>query len=262
MRTDRAIEILERQRAVIPNLQSVRSGGPEFTKWFRDTEIAIERVFTPQSRNILDFKGISYSLGAFSSGTPDSAFRDAYLGGLKRADAVLASMIDELRDYACEDGPDDVAPDSMKVIEQICLRFHSAARQLQDRYNERPTIEINDEYDVQDLLLAFLKIHFDDIRPEEVTPSHAGQSGRVDFLLKSERIVIEVKRTRQSLKAGQLGEQLIVDRARYETHPDCDTLVCFVYDPEGRIPNPVGLERDLEGQAGRLKMRVIIAPRG
>lgn len=46
------------------------------------------------------------------------------------------------------------------------------------------------------------------------------------------------------MTAKKLGGKLIIDRARYEKHPDCKTLVCFVYDPGGRIENPVGIERD------------------
>ena len=106
-----------------------------------------------------------------------------------------------------------------------------------------------------------VRLHFDDIRAEEWTPSYAGGSSRVDFLLKAEQIVIEVKKTRVSMKAKDLGEQLIIDRGRYESHPDCKTLVCFVYDPEGRIGNPVGIERDLEKHSGALRVRVIIAPK-
>ena len=45
-----------------------------------------------------------------------------------------------------------------------------------------------------------------------------------------------------------LGDQLIIDVDRYKSHPDCDTLVCFVYDPEGRIGNPNGLCSDLNEQ--------------
>jgi hypothetical protein len=35
---------------------------------------------------------------------------------------------------------------------------------------------LKDEYDVQDLLYALLRIFFDDVRPEEWTPSFAGKS--------------------------------------------------------------------------------------
>ncbi|MBN2581874.1 MAG: hypothetical protein JXL80_02325, partial [Planctomycetes bacterium] len=45
------------------------------------------------------------------------------------------------------------------------------------------------------------------------------------------------------------------------SHPNCKTLVCFVYDPEGRIGNPVGLETDLSQDDDGLKVVVIVAPK-
>ena len=141
------------------------------------------------------------------------------------------------------------------------LRFHAVAKQLRARHADRGTLDVNDEYDVQDLLHALLQLHFDDIREEEWTPSYAGASSRMDFLLKDEQLVIEVKMTREGLAKRELGEQLIVDIARYRAHPDCKTLVCFVYDPLGRIANPVGIERDLSGKRDGLVVKVFIAPR-
>ena len=261
MDANRAIEILERQRKTARELQSANAYSPEFEKWRRDTEIAIERIFSSDSRNVSDFLDIQYSLSFFTNGTPESAFQSAYVSGLKEADAILLSMIDEIREYSVGQTNETPVSDSLNMVERICLRFHAAARQLRSRHAERPTIEIEDEYDVQDLLHAFLRLHFEDVRGEEWTPSYAGRSSRVDFLLKDEGIVVETKKTRASLSAGKLGEELIVDRARYEAHPDCKTLVCFVYDPQGRVGNPVGLERDLETHSGELKVRVIIAPK-
>ncbi|KAA0180959.1 hypothetical protein FX016_13315 [Cupriavidus gilardii] len=153
-------------------------------------------------------------------------------------------------------------PDAFSLIEFVCLRFHYVARQLRSRHAGRSTLSIEDEYDAQDLFHALLKLHFDDIRAEEWTPSYAGGASRVDFLLKDEQIIVELKKTRASLSDKNIGEQLIVDVTRYRAHPDCKALICFVYDPEGRIGNPVGLERDLETMAVGLKTRVIVAPKG
>lgn len=257
----RAVTILERQRQAIEPLIAGPRSSPEFQKWSRDTEIAIARIFGDNSRHLEDFKSISYSLGFWTNTTPDSEFTRAFHAGLQKADAVLRSMVDEIKDYELGDDAPPQAPDQLTLLERVCLRFHAVCRQLQDRHSGRPTLSVDDEYDVQDLLHALLRLHFDDIRPEEWTPSYAGGGSRVDFLLKLERIVIEVKKTRASMKVSELGAQLIVDIARYERHPDCGTLVCFVYDPEGRIGNPVGLERDLEGHSGKLRVRVIVAPK-
>lgn len=139
-------------------------------------------------------------------------------------------------------------------------RFHQVVIQLRDRYDNRETLEVNDEYDVQDLLHSLLKIYFDDIRPEEWTPSYAGTSSRQDFLLKNEKIVIETKKARKGLNNKELANELIIDISRYKTHPDCKTLMCFVYDPENRIKNPRGLENDLTESIEDFNIIVKIRP--
>lgn len=149
----------------------------------------------------------------------------------------------------------------LEIIERLCSKFHIFVRQLQYRYDDRQAIDINDEYDVQDVFHALLKMYFDDVRPEEYTPSYAGSSTRVDFLLKKEQIVIEIKKTRNSLKSKELGNQLLLDIAHYQVHPGCKSLVCFVYDPEGKIANPVGVENDLEKSPSNIKIKVIISPK-
>jgi hypothetical protein len=152
--------------------------------------------------------------------------------------------------------------DTLGTLERIFSRFHQVARQMRNRYDSRPTIDVSDEYDVQDLLHALLRLYFDDIRTEEWTPSYAGSSSKMDFLLKDEQVVIEVKKTREHLRDKEIGEQLIVDAAKYKTHPDCKTLVCFIYDPEGKVGNPIGLETDLGKLSGDdFNIRAFVYPK-
>jgi hypothetical protein len=146
------------------------------------------------------------------------------------------------------------------ALNNLFDKFHLVAKQLRYRYNNRNTIDIDDEYDVQDLLHSLLRLYFSDIRTEEWTPSYAGGSARMDFLLKSEKTVIEVKKTRKGLGDKELGNQLIEDKERYKTHPDCKKLICFTYDPEGRITNPKGLETDLNKQEPEFEIEIIIKP--
>ncbi len=213
---EKAKEILKRQIEAIKELWKKPHFGPDFKKWDRDTQVAIENIFTPSSRHIVDFTSINYILSIWGNNTPESEWDEAYRKGLANARSILESMIEE----------------------------------------------IEDEYDVQNLLHELLEIHFDDIRPEEWTPSYAGGASRMDFLLKKEGIVIEEKKTRKGLGAKELGEQLIVDIAKYRRHPDCRCLICFAYDPEIRIANPKGIENDLNREHEGLKVIVIIAPKG
>lgn len=152
-------------------------------------------------------------------------------------------------------------PDAMVRIEAICNGFCRVVRSIRNRHDGRSTLDVTDEYDVQDLLRSLLAVDFDDVRPEEWTPSYAGRAARMDFLLKSEQVVVETKMTRDGLSDKDLGEQLIIDIARYGQHPDCKTLVCFVYDPLEHVANPVGLQADLEKQSNEsLAVHVIVRP--
>lgn len=148
-----------------------------------------------------------------------------------------------------------------QAIENIFLRFHSIVGEINRRHENRLTFPIENEYDVQDLLRVLLKTHFDDVRTEEETPSYAGASGRIDILLKQEKIGIEVKMTRKGLRDKTLGEQLIKAIVRYQHHPDCEFLYCFVYDPKMRLRNPTGLERDLTKKHDGLPVKVFIVPK-
>lgn len=150
--------------------------------------------------------------------------------------------------------------DKDKSLVNIFDKFHAVAKQLRNRYNGRNTLDIVDEYDVQDLLHALLRLYFEDVRCEEWTPSYAGGSSRMDFLLKEEKTVIEVKKTGKGLSDKELGKQLIEDKEKYKSHPDCKKLVCFTYDPEGRIINPKGIQNDLNRHEHEFEVQVIIKP--
>ena len=151
------------------------------------------------------------------------------------------------------------------LIESILTNFHRAAQQLlkgrKDKAKLRETLKIKDEYDVQDLLHAFLRLHFDDITPEDSSPSYAGGASRIDFILNDHKIAIEVKMTRKTLTDKRIGEELLIDIGRYQTHKNVETLFCFIYDPDSLINNPKRLANDLEEHSKKIKVKVIICPK-
>ncbi len=151
----------------------------------------------------------------------------------------------------------DEATPLQKII-VLCRRFTLFVERVQNRQRGRAPYEIKDEYDVQDLLHAILKLHFDDVRPEEHTPSFAGNASRVDFYLPAERIMVEAKMTRNGL--GQ--KEVTDDIARYSKFDGIDTLVCLVFDPDRRCKNPDSVENDVQGTGSRLTVRAIVCPKG
>jgi hypothetical protein len=176
---------------------------------------------------------------------------------VRQKDKIIASLKACLR---IEPPIKDLKMDSDHILHNIFERFHLVVKQLKNRYDSRNTLSVDDEYDVQDLLHCLLRLYFNDVRAEEWSPSYAGGASRMDFFLKEEQIVIEVKKTRKGLADKELGRQLIEDKAKYQAHPNCKKLICFTYDPDGRIVNPSGLINDLNSQDGEFQTEVIIKP--
>jgi hypothetical protein len=156
--------------------------------------------------------------------------------------------------------PPSSADAALQRLLELLGRFHLVARQLRIRHDGRPSIEIKDEYDTQDVLRALLWSMFDQVRKEESTPSYAGRSSRMDFLLKEYKVVVEVKFATNRLRGREIADQLFIDIKRYQAHADCKTLVCFVYDPDTHIDDPAVLD-ELSRKHDDLAVHVVVAPR-
>lgn len=145
-----------------------------------------------------------------------------------------------------------------ELIEIIVRGLRRAMHPLTHRRKGVQPLSFENEYDVQDLLHALLRPWISDIRPEEFTPSYAGSSTRMDFLLPAHALVIETKIVRDRAHAKRVGDELIVDIEHYRRHPDCKSLWCVVYDPEHFITNAQGLKGDLEGTRTSKEGEVVV----
>lgn len=199
-----------------------------YASWILRVKNYIKRIFGENSDY---YKALNES----------SPFEDNY----DRAKKYIA-ILEGIRDNEEIADDDAKSNDSLYFIEKICRKFPDFVQQLQYRYDKRPIIDVADEYDVQYLLHPILKLFFEDIRAEEWTPSYAGSSCKMDFLLKQEKIVIETKMTRDTLKDKEVGRELLIDIAHYKEHNDVETMICFIYDPDRLIKNIPSL-KDLEG---------------
>jgi hypothetical protein len=149
-----------------------------------------------------------------------------------------------------------------KLLEVLLKGLRRAMYPLTHRRKGAQALSFSTEYDVQDLLHALLRPWVADIRPEEFTPSYAGSSTRMDFLLPKHKIVIELKFVRDRNHAKKIGDELIVDVDHYQRHPDCEHLWCVVFDQDHLLLNAEGLRSDLEGlrstKDGKVHVRVLI----
>lgn len=141
--------------------------------------------------------------------------------------------------------------ESLVILENLLRRLPRVIRQLRTRYDDRPPFRVVDERDLEDLLRALLPLHFDDIRPENRTPSYAAIT-RTDLLLAPEGIALTIK-----LAQRRILEQVPEDAAYYRHERKCRTLVLFVYDPESSLREPclppiVGEEPEVRCVVGSL----------
>jgi hypothetical protein len=256
MEPERAIDILEKKYTAIEKLYTLR-GSPEFTKWKWETEGVITQVFGEKTPYLQDFLKVQYFLNYSAA---DFAYRRVYERGLDKAKSILALMINEVREQQLA-VIRKTLPQSFGWLEKMCSRFHIVARQLRDRYAERETLEIEDENDAIDLFYALLKLNFDEIELQEWKPRYA-KGPRIYFLIKPDNIFLGVKKTKQGLKDAELGAQVLVDVAEYQSKSNCKLMMFFIYDPEGRIGNPTGFERELERIPTKVPIRAIINPKG
>jgi REase_DpnII-MboI len=155
----------------------------------------------------------------------------------------------ETRSFVGQQQHDPPKPTEIEELLDILIRgLRRAMQPLTHRRKGAQALSFSTEYDVQDLLHALLRPWVADIRPEEFTPSYAGSSTRMDFLLPAYKIVLELKFVRDRNHAKKIGDELIVDINHYQQHPDCNRLWCIVFDQDHLLTNAAGLKNDLEGE--------------
>ncbi|MGQ0557461.1 MAG: hypothetical protein ACT4PN_16120 [Nitrospiraceae bacterium] len=151
--------------------------------------------------------------------------------------------------------------DPLNLIRKVCLRFHSVARQLRLRKDYRPTLEVDDDHDLQDLLCALLKVEFDEVSTDEWTPPYTGGAPRTTLLVNRDQIAIVAKKTGPGVTTKELADQVAADSAYYRAQGRCATVFCFMYDPEGRIGSPKRLETTLTSVSEHCRVEVLVAPK-
>jgi hypothetical protein len=126
--------------------------------------------------------------------------------------------------------------------------FPALVGHLATRKHGRPPFLVENEYEVQDLLYVCARAVFRDARLEEWTPKHGGSAKRVDILIPSIDAIIETKFVRSSKHALSMGDEIKVDIESYHTHPRCNELLVFVWDPHLHVVDTAPLSDDLSGR--------------
>ncbi len=136
---------------------------------------------------------------------------------------------------------------SIEKAKQAIRLFDTSAKILSERRQGKKPFIIEDEYDMQDLLHCILKSQFPDIIKESHTIEIAKGEKRIDLVIPSDRIVIELKIIFERRKTLEIVDQLKVDIESYHSHPHCGTFIGFIYNPQNAIEEPEKIINDLSG---------------
>lgn len=149
-------------------------------------------------------------------------------------------------------------PAPLPTLEALLRRLPRVARELRSRHGDRPPFAIRDIHDLEDLLRALLPISFDDCRLEARTPSYA-PGRRTDFLLVPHGVALTTKHVSAAQARQELVSQWPEDLAYYRGRIQVQTLIGFVYDPEGLLRDPAQLEIAWSCSDDAPELRSIIA---
>lgn len=247
-------------RSLISDIPSLRKFGPdshEYKLWKEKVDAIYRSHYGENSTKYKEIHESPYSTLEF---LPNGDF------GLDHSSVEFIKDLDtqkrhlEALLFDAELNEDDNEEDALSIVMTVLRNFPKFALQIGRRHEDRKSIEFNDEYDVQDALHAILLLHFESVKREEPIPHSAGASSSIDFLLRKEKIGIEVKMPREGLKDGKLGSQLAEDKERYKKEEDLKTLIFFVYDPSHHIKNPTEIIEDISGHVYGMDVHVVFAP--
>lgn len=152
------------------------------------------------------------------------------------------------------------------LIIEILENFENAVKKITDltlRYGKdkqnRNLIAIKDEYDVQDLLYFSLKSVFPEIKYEDDTSNYGGSAKRLDFYLKDEGIIIEVKHIDKA-DDKKYTKQMKEDLQSYHVVNVLTDIIFFIYAPNAiqDINNFKELEGEQTIQGKTFDVKVLI----
>jgi hypothetical protein len=145
--------------------------------------------------------------------------------------------------------------------------FDACVRYLNTRRSAGAVINIQSEADVQDVLYLLLRPWIVDLAYESPADKSANRYVIKDFSSAAGRFVVDAKYIRDKEHGRLISKELHDDIEMYRTHPRCDDLVFFVYDPDAFIPDQRALREAIEierayGKGGEklLRCHLIVKP--
>jgi predicted nucleotide-binding protein len=116
------------------------------TEWRQKVQSALRRMFGDDCDQLKAFNAVSYSPMMFSSGSPDSLFRNSFMSGMKTAMGIMRSAIQEYEDYELQsdDAAEPLITDNSHAVSRKVFVVHGHDNEMKEsvaRFLERIDFE-------------------------------------------------------------------------------------------------------------------------
>jgi hypothetical protein len=181
---------------------------------------------------------------------------------------LTAAVLGGLARLASEFNAKTIAPAQGIGPALLALQeFDACVRYLNTRRSAGAVIDIQSEADVQDVLYLLLRPWVVDLQYESPADKSANRYAIKDFSTAVGRFVVDAKYIRDKEHGRLISKELHDDIEMYRTHPRCDDLIFFVYDPDALIPDQRALRHAIEteraygvGGQKQLRCHLIVKP--
>lgn len=186
--------------------QSLQQEADEIINWFQDNYLKNKKFSNFQLNRTLSngktqeidsvFSIIFYGANIERILSTSRAYSDDIESGLAQLRGRLAS-VKELQISKFDQETKEIP---LLRIRNTLGKFNLFADQLKRVRSGKEPFLIKDEYDIQNLVHALLLLDFEDVRKEDPTPISSGASSKIDLVLKTENVLVEIKKATSSLR--------------------------------------------------------------
>jgi Predicted nucleotide-binding protein containing TIR -like domain len=148
VKKQQAITILRRCIRQIAPLKKMDRNSMAFSKWRRDTKVALRTIFGNDSQNVKDFISITF----LNPNSPTSIEED-HRNGLNESEVILQAILEELQD----DWPDEEAVKPEQSDSSVEINKHSSTRNITAPDNRKVFVVHGRNLPARDAMFRFLR---------------------------------------------------------------------------------------------------------
>ncbi|MDP3764026.1 MAG: hypothetical protein Q8Q95_00175 [bacterium] len=149
---------------------------------------------------------------------------------------------------------------SVHQVINILNRLSDVISRLKHRRKGKNSLEVRDEYDIQDILYVMLKGPFPTLQYEDPNKKVGTASSTIDFTIEELGLFIETKYISDKGKEKEIQKQCKEDIISYGNQSSCYRIIFVIFDPSHAIDNEYAFKSGIESKIsmGGKELEIIV----